>query len=148
MRNLSGRHITAYRYKQPVGFAERRMMLCPREDHDQRLIELHLEITPRPTLLRRCREVFGNQIAIAHFTGHAETLRFESSFLLEHSPAEFFAADIEDCARNCPFAYHTQDVPHLLPFTERHCADRGIHACWLGAGLSAQQRLNGHACSA
>jgi hypothetical protein len=50
-------------------------------------------------------------------------LRFESSFLLAHSPAEFFAADIDDSARNCPFAYHTEDLPHLLPFTERHCAD-------------------------
>jgi transglutaminase-like putative cysteine protease len=123
MRILSGRHITTYRYKQPVGFGEHRMMLYPREDHDQRLIELDLEITPRPSLLRRCRDVFGNQIAIAHFTGRAEVLRFESSFLLEHSPAEFFDADIEDCARNCPFAYHTEDMPHLLPFTEGHCAD-------------------------
>jgi hypothetical protein len=33
---LSVRHITTYRYKQPVGFGEHRMMLCPRDDHDQR----------------------------------------------------------------------------------------------------------------
>src|SRR5665213_1889919 len=40
MRILSVRHITTYRYKQPVGFGEHRMMLCPRDDHDQRLLEL------------------------------------------------------------------------------------------------------------
>jgi transglutaminase-like putative cysteine protease len=130
MRILSGRHITTYRYKQPVGFGEHRMMLCPREDHDQRLIEFDLEITPRPTLLRQSPDVFGNQIAIAHFSGRAETLRFESRFQLEHSPAEFVDAAVEGAARSCPVVYEAQDMPHLLPFIERHAADAGheIHA--------------------
>ncbi|HEY5103371.1 MAG TPA: transglutaminase N-terminal domain-containing protein [Steroidobacteraceae bacterium] len=123
MRILSGRHITTYRYKQPVGLGEHRMMLCPREDGDQRLLELELEITPRPSLLRYSRDVFGNQIAIAHFSARAETLRFESRFRLEHAPTEFVDADIEDCARNCPFEYAAEDLPHLLPFIERGCAD-------------------------
>jgi transglutaminase-like putative cysteine protease len=123
MRLLSGRHITTYRYKQPVGFGEHRMMLCPREDHDQGLLELELEITPKPTSLRRSRDVFGNQIAIAHFTGRAEQLRIESRFLLEHSPSEFSDAHIDDLASNCPFVYQTEDLPHLLPFIERHYAD-------------------------
>jgi transglutaminase-like putative cysteine protease len=123
MRILSGRHITTYRYKQSVGFGEHRMMLCPREDRDQRLLELELEITPRPSLLRYSRDVFGNQIAIAHFSGRAETLRFESRFRLEHSPTEFIDADIEDYARDYPFAYAAEDLPHLLPFIERGCAD-------------------------
>jgi transglutaminase-like putative cysteine protease len=123
MRILSGRHITTYRYKQPVGFGEHRMMLCPREDHDQRLIELELEISPKPTSVRRSRDVFGNQIAIAHFSGRAEQLRVESRFLLEHSPSEFSDAHIEDCASGFPFVYQAEDLPHLLPFIERHCAD-------------------------
>ena len=123
MRILSVRHITTYRYKQPVGFGEHRMMLCPREDHDQRLLEVELEITPTPTLLRRSRDVFGNPIAGAHFSGRAKTLRFESRFRLEHSPTEFVDADIEGFARNCPFVYAAQDLPHLLPFIERDSSD-------------------------
>jgi transglutaminase-like putative cysteine protease len=123
MRILSGRHITIYRYKQPVGFGEHRMMLCPREDHDQRLIELELEISPKPTAVRRSRDVFGNQIAIAHFCGRAEQLRVESRFLLEHSPSEFSDVHIEDFACDFPFAYAAEDMPHLWPFIERHCAD-------------------------
>ena len=102
MRILSVRHITTYRYKQPVGFGEHRMMLCPREDHDQRLLEVELEITPKPTFLRRSRDVFGNPIASAHFSGRAKTLRFESRFRLEHSSTEFVDADIEGFARGTP----------------------------------------------
>jgi len=123
MRIYSGRHITTYRYKQPVGFGEHRMMLCPREDHDQRLIELELEITPKPAALRRSRDVFGNQIAVAHFAGRTEQLRIESRFVLEHSPSEFTDVSIEDCARSCPFLYQPEDLPHLAPFIERQCAD-------------------------
>ena len=126
MRVLSGRHVTTYRYKQPVGFGEHRMMLCPREDHDQRLLELELEITPKPSLIRRSRDVFGNQIAVAHFSGRAEMLRFESRFRVQHSPAEFLEADIEASARDCPFVYNAEDLPHLLPFIERCTADPAL----------------------
>src|SRR2546427_325514 len=35
MTILTVRHITTYRYKQPVSFGEHRMMLRPRESHDQ-----------------------------------------------------------------------------------------------------------------
>ena len=123
MRILSVRHITTYRYKRPVGFGEHRMMLSPREDHDQRLLELELAISPQPTALRRSRDVFGNQVAIAHFSGRAETLRFESRFRLEHAPTELVDADIAAYARGCPFVYEAEDLPHLLPFIERGSAD-------------------------
>ena len=33
---LTVRHITTYRYRQPVAFGEHRMMLRPRESYDQR----------------------------------------------------------------------------------------------------------------
>jgi transglutaminase-like putative cysteine protease len=123
MRILCGRHITTYRYKQPVGFGEHRMMLCPREDHDQRLLELELDISPKPSSLRRIRDVFGNQIAVAHFCGRAEQLRVESRFLLEHSPSEFADAHSEDFVCNFPFVYQAEDLPHLAPFITRQCAD-------------------------
>jgi transglutaminase-like putative cysteine protease len=123
MRILSVRHITTYRYTQPVGFGEHRMMLCPRDDHDQRLLELDLDITPKPTDLRWNQDVFGNQIAVAQFTGRAATLRFDSSFRLEHSPAELLDADTAGFGSNYPFIYGAKDLLHLLPFIERRHAD-------------------------
>jgi transglutaminase-like putative cysteine protease len=117
------RHTTTYRYKQPVAFGEHRMMLSPREEHDQRLLDLDLEITPQPTHLRWARDVYGNRIAVAHFSGRAKTLRFESTMRVAHSLSDILDADIEDCARSFPFTYGAEDAPHLVQFIERHGAD-------------------------
>jgi hypothetical protein len=35
MPSLTIRHVTTYRYRQPVAFGEHRMMLRPRDSHDQ-----------------------------------------------------------------------------------------------------------------
>ena len=45
------RHITTYQYKEPVSFGEHRMMLRPREDQDQRVLELELQIHAEPSQL-------------------------------------------------------------------------------------------------
>jgi transglutaminase-like putative cysteine protease len=123
MTILSVRHITTYRYKQPVAFGEHRMMLFPREDHDQRLLELKLEIDPQPTQLRWSRDVFGNRMAVARFSERAATLRFATSMSIEHSLSEFVDPDIDDSARNFPFTYALEDLPHLVQFIERNCQD-------------------------
>jgi transglutaminase-like putative cysteine protease len=123
MTIYSVRHTTTYRYKQPVAFGEHRMMLSPREEHDQRLLDLDLQITPQPTHLRWGRDVYGNRIAVAHFSGRAKTLRFESTMRVDHSLTDIADAQIEDCARSYPFAYGPEDLPHLVQFIERHGAD-------------------------
>ncbi|MBV8779164.1 MAG: transglutaminase family protein, partial [Alphaproteobacteria bacterium] len=51
MKLITVRHVTTYRYKQPVSFGEHRMMLRPRDSYDQRLIEATLSIEPEPSEL-------------------------------------------------------------------------------------------------
>ena len=75
MQLLTVRHITVYRYKQPVSFGEHRMMFRPRDSYDQKLIEVGLDITPAPAALRWVHDVFGNCVAIARFSGRAVDLR-------------------------------------------------------------------------
>jgi transglutaminase-like putative cysteine protease len=123
MTILTVRHITTYQYKQPVSFGEHRMMLRPRESHDQRLLESKLEITPKPTKLRWIQDVFGNHVAIARFAGRAEALRFDSTIRLDHSPAAIVDMDIEDFARAYPFIYGAEDMLDLVRFIERHFSD-------------------------
>jgi transglutaminase-like putative cysteine protease len=123
MTILTVRHITTYQYRQPVSFGEHRMMLHPRESHDQRVLESRLEITPKPANLRWVRDVFGNHVAIACFAGRAEALRFDSTIRLDHSPADIVDMDIEDYARAYPFIYDAGDLPDLAPFIERQCLD-------------------------
>jgi transglutaminase-like putative cysteine protease len=123
MTILTVRHITTYRYRQPVSFGEHRMMLRPRESHDQRVLESNLEITPEPATLRWHQDAFGNHIAVARFAGRAEALRFDSTIRLDHSAADIVDTDIEDFARTYPFIYDAADLPDLVPFIDRQSAD-------------------------
>lgn len=92
------------------------MMLRPRDDSDQKVLESQLEITPEPTELAWARDVFGNHVAVARFADRASELRFESTIHVDHTAACFRAADIEDSARTHPFAYATEDRAGLARF--------------------------------
>jgi transglutaminase-like putative cysteine protease len=113
---LTIRHVTTYRYKRPVAFGEHRMMLRPRDDDDQKVLSSELEITPAPRQLTWTQDIFGNHVATARFAERASELRFESAIRLDHAPADFRAADIEDFAQTHPFAYAADDMPGLTPF--------------------------------
>jgi transglutaminase-like putative cysteine protease len=113
---LAIRHVTTYHYRQPVAFGEHRMMLRPRDDHDQKVLESELTITPEPSELSWTRDGFGNHVAIARFADRAAELGFDSTIRLDHAPAGLLAAEIEDSARTYPFAYAEEDRPGLACF--------------------------------
>jgi transglutaminase-like putative cysteine protease len=113
---LTVRHVTTYHYKQPVAFGEHRMMLRPRDDDDQKVLESELRITPEPSQLAWTKDIFGNHVATACFADRASKLRFDSSMHLDHAPGGFHAADIDDFARTYPFAYAAEDKSDLARF--------------------------------
>jgi transglutaminase-like putative cysteine protease len=123
MPTLTIRHVTTYRYRQPVAFGEHRMMLRPRDSHDQAVIEASLEISPQPKSLRFVQDAFGNHVSIARFSGRSRELRFESVVCLEHSPSDAADLDLEDDARTFPFEYSAEEMPDLAPCIERHQPD-------------------------
>jgi transglutaminase-like putative cysteine protease len=116
-------HITSYAYSRPVAFGEHRIMVRPRESFDQRLIEAHLHIDPKPVELRWLQDVFGNSVAIARFDRRSDGLRFESWVRMEHSPLAREALAVEDYARLYPFTYSSEDMPDLLRSIERQHHD-------------------------
>ena len=120
---LTVKHLTTYRYKQPVAFGEHRMMLRPRDYYDQKLLEAKLVITPEPTDIRWVHDVFGNCVAVARFSGRAQELRFESVIRLEQSPTEVLDFQIEEYARRYPFTYGADEMPDLLRAMERQYLD-------------------------
>ncbi len=121
MPSLTIRHVTTYRYRQPVTFGEHRMMLRPRDSHDQKVIEARLGITPEPSRLRFVQDAFGNHVAIAEFDGSAMELRFESIVSLEHSPAGDL--DVEDANGTFPVDYSADEMVDLAPCIQRQHAD-------------------------
>ena len=120
---LTVRHVTTYRYKQPVALGEHRMMLRPRDSYDQRLIEARLDIAPEPASLRWVHDVFGNCVAIARFAGRAAELRVESTIRLDHSPTNALDFQIEEHAETYPFSYSPEEMPDLSRSIEREHAD-------------------------
>ena len=113
MPSLTIRHVTTYRYRQPVAFGEHRMMLRPRDSHDQRVIEASLEISPEPRSLHFVQDAFGNHVGIARFSGRSKELCFESTVCLEHSPLDAADLDLEDAARTFPVVYSADEMPDL-----------------------------------
>src|SRR5919202_1912531 len=123
MTILSVRHVTTYRYRQPVSFGEHRMMFRPRDSYDQRLIEARLVIEPEPAALRWIHDVFGNCVALARFAGQSEVLRFDSMIRLDHSAANVLDFELEDYAREYPFSYGAEEQGDLLRSIERQYLD-------------------------
>jgi transglutaminase-like putative cysteine protease len=116
MTLLTVRHTTTYRYKQAVAFGEHRMMLRPRDSYDQKLLEAWLTIDPEPAQMRWVHDVFGNCVAIAEFGEAAsKMLRFQSTIWLDHSPSKAPDFEIEDYARQYPFAYAADELADLAP---------------------------------
>ena len=119
-RLLTVRHVTAYRYSEPVRLCEHRMMFRPRESHDVRLVRTRLDILPQPSSLRWLHDVFDNSVAIANFEGATTVLRFDSTVTLElsHTPLPDYA--LESSAQHFPFVYPDEDAPDLVRARIRH----------------------------
>lgn len=116
-------HVTTYRYSQPASFGEHRLMVRPRESHDQYLVSAELKITPEPEDIRWLHDVFGNSVAIARFGRRADELRIESKARVDHRPTENDDVHIEDYARQFPFTYSSEEMPDLLRSIERQHLD-------------------------
>ena len=143
MSILTIRHLTTYRYRQPVAFGEHRMMLRPREGHDQRLLDTSLVITPEPERIRWAHDIFGNSVAVARFRGRATELRFESVSRLDRSASNVLEFDVEDYAATYPFSYPVEEIPDLARSIERHYADPDrLVEKWAARFLSSKGRTD------
>ena len=114
MSLLTVHHSTVYRYREPVGLGEHRMMFCPRASHDLRLIRTNLVITPQPAQLRWLHDPFDNSVAVASFEGTTSELRFESTVTLEHFENSLPEFPLEEYAQTYPFRYSDEDFPNLV----------------------------------
>ena len=120
------RHVSVYRYSEPVRFGEHRMMFRPRASHDLRLVTSRLVITPTPSRLHWLHDVFDNSVAVASFTGKASELRFDSEATLEHFETPMPDYALEPYAVNWPFAYTNEEASDLVNARSRQYPDRDV----------------------
>ncbi len=136
VRLLTVRHVTEYRYREPVGLGEHRMMFRPRESLDLRLLRTELEIRPRPAGLRWLHDVFDNSVAIATFDGVTDMLRFDSTVTIEHRETKLPDYVLDARARTYPFAYSDDDRPDLAGGLLRRYATPEVDA-WAARFVAA-----------
>ncbi|GAA4780103.1 transglutaminase family protein [Stakelama sediminis] len=124
-------HRTVYRYARPVTLQPHRMMLCPRGQHDLRLLTTLISCTP-PAHIEWTQDVFGNLIATASFSEDVETLIIESRMVVEQSATAWPIFRIAPSAHSFPFSYSNEDVVDLGALREpQHDAEAGILRRWL-----------------
>ena len=134
MSLLAVRHVTVYRYSEPVELGVHRMMFRPRESHDLKLLSTSLSITPVPAGLRWLHDVFDNSIAIAEFDGRTSELRFESMVTLQHFETALPDYPLEKYANTYPFRYSDEDLPNLERALARHYPGDAVRE-WAGQFL-------------
>lgn len=127
MAVLTVRHLTTYRYSEPVELGEHRMMFRPRESHDLRLLATSLNIIPRPFHLRWLHDVFDNSVAVTTFDGTTTQVSFESCVTLEHFETTLPEYPIEEYAQTYPFAYAGEDYPNLSRALTHHFESNGVN---------------------
>jgi transglutaminase-like putative cysteine protease len=122
------RHLSVYRYSEPVEFGEHRMMFWPRSSHDLRLVATDLRITPTPARLHWLHDVFDNSVAVASFSGQASELVFESQATLEHFEAPLPDYALEPHAATYPLAYTDEEASDLVHARSRQYPDSTVEA--------------------
>lgn len=115
-------HRTVYRYGRPVTLLPHRMMLCPRGQHDLRLLTTLLSCTP-PAHIEWTQDVFGNLIATASFSEAVETLTIDSRMVVDQSATAWPVFSIAPSAHDFPFAYSTEEVADLGAMREPQYPD-------------------------
>ncbi len=105
-------HRTRYRYARPVHLLPHRMMLCPRGQHDLRLLKTLLSCSP-PAHIEWTQDVFGNLIATASFAEAVETLTIDSRMVVDQSATAWPVFTIAPSAHHFPFAYSAEEVTDL-----------------------------------
>jgi transglutaminase-like putative cysteine protease len=123
-------HTTRYAYNAPVGLAQHRLMVRPRDSHDLRLYDATLSVSPAPEATRWAHDVFGNSVCLLDWNEATRTERLEivSTLDLEHFPAgpALPRATLDPSVETFPFSYgadEAQDLEHfrvrLLPDPQR-----------------------------
>lgn len=124
-------HRTTYRYRRPVELQPHRMMLCPRGQHDVKLLTTLLSCSPS-ALIEWTQDVFGNLVATASFIKPVDTLIIDSRVVVEQSATAWPIFKIAPSAHSFPFSYSPEDETDLGPFrTPEHADNEGILAAWV-----------------
>ena len=103
------RHLTQYRYHQPVQLGEHRVMFRPRGSHDVRVLATDMKVTPAPQDIRLIQDVYSNSVALVRPQTPATELSVECTFTVEHVGTRALDLPLNPEAQSYPFVYSDED---------------------------------------
>lgn len=115
MKRIRIIHKTEYHYNQPVTFGQHRALLRPREGHDVRIANAHVQIEPKATI-RWLRDIESNSVAIITFSEPATSMRLSAEVDVDLSEETPFECLIDPNARSFPFQYAPDEQIDLVPY--------------------------------
>ena len=119
-------HQTNYSFHEPVLLQPHTLRLRPREDHELRIESSILDISPVASV-RWQRDVEGNSVATACFTGSTQHLTINSEVIIQQYnqlPYDFLVADY---AIHYPIHYNSEDTILLAPYRGTTATSRQWH---------------------
>lgn len=119
-------HTTVYRYKQPVEFAEHRVMFRPRDSHDLRVLATDLQVSPK-ALVRMIQDPHSNSVALVQPVEAASELKIVCRFTIEHAHTNNLELPLSPSAEVFPFAYSVDERFDLEPYLRPNYDDIGGH---------------------
>ena len=117
------RHVTRYRYAQPVSFGRHRAMVRPHETPDLRLLSMTVETRPQAAV-RWIHDVFSNSVTLFDFADSADLLEVTAEFDILRTSFEDAKFPIEDHARRFPFSYTEHEQVDLGPLMASNHEDK------------------------
>ena len=117
-------HRTYYNFTSAVALGPHGLRLRPREGHELRIESFDTKISPEAELFWH-RDVEGNSVATATFSGTTRQLAIESELVIQQyleDPLDFLVADY---AVAYPFSYQPDDEFLLAPYMTLSDSDAG-----------------------
>ncbi len=116
MVEISIRHRTTYRYRQPVTLGPHRLMMRPRESHELRVLSSAVTLSP-DAAVTWAQDVAGNAVATATFSSEADSLVVECLSRVVLSAAAYPVFAIAASAITFPFRYTDDEWTDLGALT-------------------------------
>ena len=109
------RHVTTYRYREPVRFGEHRVMFRPRDSHDLRVLATDLTVSPEADI-RLIQDPHSNSVALVQPRGTSDRLSFTCTFTIEHARTNNLELPLLPRAEVFPVAYSLDERLDLEPY--------------------------------
>jgi transglutaminase-like putative cysteine protease len=114
------RHVTRYRYSEPVRFGRHRAMFRPHETPELRLLTMNVDTRPEAQV-HWIHDVFSNSVTLFDFNESSETLEIGVTFDILRTSFRDADHPIAEFARRYPFEYEDHTKPDLASCrTPRH----------------------------